>query len=125
METYYYDIRKQVFEYDEVMNNQRKAVYSERRRVLDGRELKKQVVGYGERTMNEIVEAYVNPDLPPEEWDVAQLVSKVQEFVYLLEDLKLNSCRACRWTSSRRSCRSNCAMPTTSRRARSSSSVLA
>ena len=88
VETYYYDIRKQVFEYDEVMNNQRKAVYSERRRVLDGRELKKQVVGYGERTMNEIVEAYVNPDLPPEEWDVAQLVNKVQEFVYLLEDLK-------------------------------------
>ena len=88
VETYYYDIRKQVFEYDEVMNNQRKAVYSERRRVLDGRELKKQVVGYGERTMNEIVEAYVNPDLPPEEWDVSQLVSKVQEFVYLLEDLK-------------------------------------
>ena len=40
METYYYDIRKQVFEYDEVMNNQRRAVYSERRRVLDGRALK-------------------------------------------------------------------------------------
>ncbi|CAK22567.1 Preprotein translocase SecA subunit [Synechococcus sp. WH 7803] len=88
VETYYYDIRKQVFEYDEVMNNQRKAVYSERRRVLEGRELKKQVVGYGERTMNEIVEAYVNPDLPPEEWDVTQLVSKVQEFVYLLDDLQ-------------------------------------
>ena len=39
------------------MNNQRRAVYSERRRVLDGRALKKQVIGYGERTMNEIVEA--------------------------------------------------------------------
>ena len=64
-ETYYYDIRKQVFEYDEVMNNQRRAVYSERRRVLDGRALKA-VIGYGERTMSEIVEAYVNPDLPPE-----------------------------------------------------------
>ena len=88
VETYYYDIRKQVFEYDEVMNNQRRAVYTERRRVLDGRELKKQVIGYGERTMNEIVEAYVNPDLPPEEWDVSQLVSKVKEFVYLLEDLQ-------------------------------------
>ena len=49
-ETYYYDIRKQVFEYDEVMNNQRKAVYTERHRVLDGRELKAQVIGYGERT---------------------------------------------------------------------------
>ena len=87
VETYYYDIRKQVFEYDEVMNNQRRAVYSERRRVLDGRALKKQVIGYGERTMSEIVEAYVNPDLPPEEWDLAQLVGKVKEFIYLLEDL--------------------------------------
>ena len=87
VETYYYDIRKQVFEYDEVMNNQRRAVYSERRRVLDGRALKKQVIGYGERTMAEIVEAYVNPDLPPEEWDLAQLVGKVKEFIYLLEDL--------------------------------------
>ena len=87
VETYYYDIRKQVFEYDEVMNNQRRAVYSERRRVLDGRALKKQVIGYGERTMGEIVEAYVNPDLPPEEWDLGQLVGKVKEFIYLLEDL--------------------------------------
>ncbi|MDA7434004.1 preprotein translocase subunit SecA [Synechococcus sp. AH-601-L23] len=87
VETYYYDIRKQVFEYDEVMNNQRRAVYSERRRVLDGDALKKQVIGYGERTMNEIVEAYVNPDLPPEEWDLEQLVGKVKEFIYLLEDL--------------------------------------
>ena len=90
VETYYYDIRKQVFEYDEVMNNQRRAVYSERRRVLDGRALKKQVIGYGERTMNEIVEAYVNPDLPPEEWDLDQLASKVKEFIHLLEDLTPN-----------------------------------
>ncbi|MAR08267.1 MAG: preprotein translocase subunit SecA [Cyanobium sp. NAT70] len=88
VETYYYDIRKQVFEYDEVMNNQRRAVYSERRRVLEGRALKKQVIGYGERTMNEIVEAYVNPDLPPEEWDLDQLTGKVKEFIHLLEDLK-------------------------------------
>ena len=87
VETYYYDIRKQVFEYDEVMNNQRRAVYSERRRVLDGTALKKQVIGYGERTMGEIVEAYVNPDLPPEEWDLDQLVGKVKEFIYLLDDL--------------------------------------
>ncbi len=46
------------------------------------------MVGYGERTMDDIVEAYVNPELPPEEWDLERLVSKVQEFVYLLEDLK-------------------------------------
>ncbi len=88
VETYYYDIRKQVFEYDEVMNNQRKAVYSERLRVLQGIDLKRQVIGYGERTMYEIVEAYINPDLPPEEWNIDQLISKVKEFIYLLDDLK-------------------------------------
>ncbi len=91
VETYYYDIRKQVFEYDEVMNNQRKAVYTERRRVLDGKELKLQVLGYGERTMEEIVERYVNQELPPEEWNLEKLVSKVKEFIYLLEDLKPNN----------------------------------
>jgi preprotein translocase subunit SecA len=88
VETYYYDIRKQVFEYDEVMNNQRKAVYAERRRVLEGRGLKQQVIGYGERTIDDIVEAYVNPDLPPEEWDLSNLVAKVKEFIHLLEDLQ-------------------------------------
>jgi preprotein translocase subunit SecA len=87
VETYYYDIRKQVFEYDEVMNNQRKAVYTERRRVLEGRELKAQVIGYGERTVEDIVEAYVNPELPSEEWDLSRLVDKTKEFIYILEDL--------------------------------------
>ena len=87
---YYYDIRKQVFEYDEVMNNQRRAVYSERRRVLEGKGLKNQVIGYGQRTMDEIVEAYINPDLPSEEWDLNILVSKVKEFVYILSDLTVD-----------------------------------
>ena len=87
VETYYYDQRKDVFEYDEVMSNQRKSVYAERRRVLEGRELKLQVLGYGERTIDDIVEAYVNPDLPPEEWDLQRLLDKVKEFIYLLEDL--------------------------------------
>ena len=38
--------------------------------------------------MEEIVEAYINPDLPPEEWDIDQLISKVKEFIYLLNNLK-------------------------------------
>jgi len=38
--------------------------------------------------MDEIVEYYVNPDLPSEEWDLNTLVSKVKEFVYLLSDLE-------------------------------------
>ncbi len=88
VETYYYDIRKQVFEYDEVMNNQRRAIYAERHRVLEGQDLKEQVIKYAEKTMDEIVDYYVNPDLPSEEWDLATLVSKVKEFIYLLADLE-------------------------------------
>ncbi|HEY9695333.1 MAG TPA: preprotein translocase subunit SecA [Oculatellaceae cyanobacterium] len=88
VETYYYDIRKQVFEYDEVMNNQRRAIYAERRRVLEGLDLKEQVIAYAEKTMEDIVDAYVNPELPPEEWDINSLVGKVKEFVYLLADLE-------------------------------------
>lgn len=88
VETYYYDIRKQVFEYDEVMNNQRRAIYAERRRVLEGQDLKEQVITYAEKTMDDIVNYYINPDLPSEEWDLEKLVSKVKEFVYLLQDLE-------------------------------------
>lgn len=88
VETYYYDIRKQVFEYDEVMNNQRRAIYAERRRVLEGQDLKELVIKYAEKTMSDIVEAYVNPELPPEEWDLNSLVAKVKEFVNLLQDLE-------------------------------------
>ena len=88
VETFYYDTRKQVFEYDEVMNNQRRAIYAERRRVLEGQDLKEQVINYAERTMDDIVDAYVNPELPAEEWQLDQLVAKVKEFVYLLQDLE-------------------------------------
>ena len=88
VETFYYDTRKQVFEYDEVMNNQRRAIYAERRRVLEGLDLKEQVLDYAEKTMDEIVEAYVNPELPPEEWELEKLVNKSKEFVYLLQDLE-------------------------------------
>ncbi len=88
VETYYYDIRKQVFEYDEVMNNQRRAIYAERRRALEGEDLKEKIILYAEKTMDDIVNYYVNPELPSEEWELDKLVDKVKEFVYLLEDLK-------------------------------------
>ncbi len=88
VETYYYDIRKQVFEYDEVMNNQRRAIYAERRRVLEGQDLKELEISYAERTMDDIVTAYINPELPSEEWKLPEMVEKVKEFVYLLADME-------------------------------------
>jgi preprotein translocase subunit SecA len=87
VETFYYDARKNVFEYDEVMNNQRRAIYAERRRVLEGEDLKEQVLEYARKTMGEIVDAYVNPELPPDEWNLDGLVAKAKEFIYLLEDV--------------------------------------
>ncbi len=88
VESFYYDSRKQVFEYDEVMNNQRRAIYAERRRVLEGLELKEQVIQYAEKTMEDIVDNYINPELPAEEWELEKMVNKVKEFVYLLADLQ-------------------------------------
>lgn len=70
------------------MNNQRRAIYAERRRVLEGQDLKEQVIKYAEKTMDEIVDYYVNPDLPSEDWELGTLVSKVKEFIYLLADLE-------------------------------------
>ncbi len=87
VEVFYYDMRKQVFEYDEVMNNQRKAIYSERRRILEGENLKPKIIEYATKTVEEIIRAFVNPDLPPEEWELDKLVDKLKEFVPLMQDL--------------------------------------
>lgn len=73
----YYDNRKQMFKYDEVMNKQRKAVITERRRMLEGRELKAQVISYGEHIVKDIVNAYMDPELPTEEKDLSRLFEKV------------------------------------------------
>ena len=75
--------------------------------------------------MDEIVEAYVNPDLPPEEWDLGQLVGKVKEFIYLLEDLTPDQVQGLGMRNSRPSCRSNCGMPMTSKKPRSNSNARA
>ena len=48
VEAYYYDARKQLFDYDEVLNYQRQAIYSERRRVLEAINLRDWVIQYAE-----------------------------------------------------------------------------
>lgn len=86
VETFYYDQRKQVFEYDEVMNNQRKALYVERRRVLMGDDLSSVVREYIDETVKELAKAHINPELPPEEWDLGNLVGAMQQLIPLLEN---------------------------------------
>jgi preprotein translocase subunit SecA len=60
VESYYYDIRKQLFEYDEVLNNQRQAIYAERSRILNSSYIRDCILEYGESTIDEILIFYYN-----------------------------------------------------------------
>ena len=56
VENYFFDIRKQLFEYDEVLNSQRDRVYTERRRALESDNLQSLLIEYAELTMDDILE---------------------------------------------------------------------
>ncbi|XP_050236369.1 protein translocase subunit SecA, chloroplastic [Mercurialis annua] len=87
VENYFFDIRKQLFEYDEVLNSQRDRVYTERRRALKSDDLQSLIIEYAELTMEDIVEANIGSDAPKESWDFEKLIAKVQQYCYLLNDL--------------------------------------
>nr|YP_009237479.1 preprotein translocase subunit A [Wildemania schizophylla]AKS28526.1 preprotein translocase subunit A [Wildemania schizophylla] len=55
VEAYFYDTRKQVFEYDQVLNSQRQAIYAERRRILESGYPRDCVLQYAESTIDDIV----------------------------------------------------------------------
>lgn len=56
VENYFFDIRKQLFEYDDVLNSQRDRVYTERRRALESDDLQSLIIEYAELTMDDILE---------------------------------------------------------------------
>ncbi|CAO2192723.1 unnamed protein product [Urochloa humidicola] len=87
VENYFFDIRKQLFEYDEVLNSQRDRVYAERRRALASESLESLIVEYAELTMDDILDANIGPDTPKENWDLSKLIAKLQQYCYLLDDL--------------------------------------
>src|SRR5690606_17130702 len=64
-----FEIRKEVLKYDEVMNRQRKVIYAERRRVLEGADLHEQVRGFIENVIDGYVDGAIADGLP-EEWDL-------------------------------------------------------
>jgi len=55
VEAYFYDIRKQLFEYDAVINTQRQAIYSERKKILESHFIRDCIIEYGESTINELL----------------------------------------------------------------------
>eukprot|EP00270_Netrium_digitus_P000257 TRINITY_DN1023_c0_g1_i7.p1 TRINITY_DN1023_c0_g1~~TRINITY_DN1023_c0_g1_i7.p1 ORF type:complete len:715 (-),score=276.53 TRINITY_DN1023_c0_g1_i7:131-2125(-) len=89
VEAYFFDIRKQLFEYDQVLNQQRDRVYVERRRALVAESLQEQMVEYAELTVDDILEANVDATQPKETWNLEALAAKMKQYCYLLDDLTM------------------------------------
>ncbi|MDR7485635.1 MAG: preprotein translocase subunit SecA [Armatimonadota bacterium] len=81
VEQYHFDMRKHVLEYDDVMNVQRRVIYSERRKVLEGRNVRENVLDMIARQVSAQVEAVCVKDLPREEWDLEGLIEGVSQVV--------------------------------------------
>ncbi|RLA84177.1 MAG: preprotein translocase subunit SecA, partial [Deltaproteobacteria bacterium] len=69
VEAHNFEIRKHLLEYDNVMNQQREVVYSMRRRIMKGEDLKGMVMEMIDELVEIIVDTYTDPKLPPDQWD--------------------------------------------------------
>ncbi len=74
-----YEVRKQVVEYDNVMNDQRKVIYEQRSDVMDAETVDDVVVDMRVDCINSIVGTACPPGSYPEQWDVAGLKTKVAD----------------------------------------------
>lgn len=72
-----YDIRKQVVEYDDVMNDQRKVIYEQRSDIMDADTVTDVITDMRVDTINGIVGAACPPGSYPEQWDVAGLKENI------------------------------------------------
>ncbi|MBD2842040.1 preprotein translocase subunit SecA [Erythrobacter rubeus] len=78
-----YDTRKQVVQYDDVMNDQRKVIYEQREEIMDSDTVDDVVVDMRHDTINSIVGTACPPGSYPEQWDIELLREKVQEIFNL------------------------------------------
>ena len=74
-----FDMRKNVLRYDDVMNKQREVIYSERRKVLMGEDLKDQFTSMIRETVESIVNAYASEHSKPEEWDISAIEKEMSD----------------------------------------------
>lgn len=82
-----YDIRKQVVEYDDVMNDQRKVIYDQRAEIMDADAVDDVVADMRADTVNAIVGEACPPGSYPEQWNVSQLKARVSEVFGLEPDI--------------------------------------
>jgi preprotein translocase subunit SecA len=74
-----FDIRKQLLEYDDVANDQRKVIYQQRNEILDASELGAQIAALREGCFTDLVRQYVPPESVEEQWDLAGLEKVLAE----------------------------------------------
>ena len=76
-----FGIRKNLLDYDRVNNEQREIMYKERRRVLDGENMKDSVLHMIKETISEYVNQCASEDAAPEEWDMDTLNTELRPII--------------------------------------------
>lgn len=75
-----FEIRKQVLEYDDVMNQQREVIYDQRRQILEKADLKETVLDMASHIVDRSMDMYAPKEAYSEDWDVKSLISYAEEF---------------------------------------------
>ncbi len=88
VETYHFDIRKSVLEYDDVMNIQREKFYAQRRKVLLSKDLSSDIKFMIEKESDRILTQYINKDMSPQEYVLDDLNMFKKEFLSVFPQLK-------------------------------------
>ena len=78
-----FSIRKRLLDYDQVMNDQREIIYAERRRVLDGENMRDQIMGMITDTVEHTVDRVIPDGTPASEWDLGQLNAELRSVIPL------------------------------------------
>ena len=74
-----FDIRKQLLEYDDVSNDQRKVIYQQRNEILEATALDEQIANLRRSAMESVVRTYVPSDSVEEQWDIPGLEKTLRE----------------------------------------------
>ncbi|MDD6194681.1 MAG: preprotein translocase subunit SecA [Lachnospiraceae bacterium] len=76
-----FSIRKNLLEYDQVMNEQRELIYAQRRRVLEGEDMKDQILSMIEDKVAECVGMCCSNEVAPEDWDLNELNQVIRPII--------------------------------------------
>jgi preprotein translocase subunit SecA len=68
-----FDLRKQILEYDDVANDQRKVIYQQRSELLESADISETIQGMREGVLSEAIDRYIPPQAMEEQWDVPGL----------------------------------------------------